>query len=48
MLLLSPVIEQISNLIEEIVVPIGTPTKEANAEIEIHRATVQAKVRNTV
>ena len=37
---------QIFNPITELVIPIGTPSKEANAEIEIHPVIVEGKIRN--
>ena len=43
--LIPTVIAQIFNLIEELVIPIGIPTKEAKAEIETHPVIVQAKTR---
>ena len=43
--LIPTVIAQIFNPIEELVIPIGIPTKEAKAEIETHPVIVQAKTR---
>ena len=39
------VISKIFNPIAELVVPIGIPSKEAKAEIEIHRVAGEAKIR---
>ena len=38
------VITQIFDLIAEIVIPIGIPTKEAKAEIEAHPVTAEIKI----
>ena len=43
--LIPTVIAQIFNPIEELVIPIGIPTKEAKAEVETHPVIVQAKTR---
>ena len=43
--LIPTVIAQIFNPIEELVIPIGIPTKEAKAEMETHPVIVQAKTR---
>ena len=43
--LISTVIAQIFNPIEELVIPIGIPTKEAKAEVKTHPVIVQAKTR---
>ena len=43
--LIATVIEQIFNAIAELLIPIGIPTKEAKAEIEIHPVTTKAKTR---
>ena len=43
--LIHAVIAQIFNPIAELVIPIGIPTKETKAEIEIHPATAEAKIR---
>ena len=43
--LIPTVIAQIFNPIEELVIPIGIPTKEAKAEIETQPVIVQAKTR---
>ena len=40
-LLIPAAIAQIFNPIAELVIPIGTPSKEANAEIEIHTVTAE-------
>ena len=42
-LLISPAITQIFNPIAELVSPIGIPSKEAKAEIEIYSVIVEAK-----
>ena len=44
-LLILSVIAQIFNHIAELVIPIGVPSKEAKAEIEIHPVIVEAKIR---
>ena len=38
---------QIFNPIAELVIPINIPSNEAKAEIEIHPAIVEAKIKNT-
>ena len=38
-------IAQIFSPISELVIPIGIPTKESKAEIEIHSVIVDAKIR---
>ena len=43
--LIPAVIAQIFNLIAELVIPIGIPTKEAKAEMETHPVIVEAKIR---
>ena len=43
--LIPTVIAQIFNPIEELVIPIGIPTREAKAEVETHPVIVQAKTR---
>ena len=43
--LISAVIEQTFNHIGELIIPIRIPSKEAEAEIEIHPVTVEAKIR---
>ena len=43
--LTAAVIAQILNPITELVIPIGIPTKEAKAEIEIHPVIVESKMR---
>ena len=40
-LLIPAAIAQIFNPIAELVIPIGTPSKEAKAEIEIHTVTAE-------
>ena len=44
--LIPAVIGQIFNPAEEFVIPIGIPTKETKAEIEIHPVTAEANIRN--
>ena len=39
------VIAQIFNLISELAIPIGIPSKDAKAEIEIHPVIAEAKIR---
>ena len=39
------VIAQIFNPISELAIPIGIPSKDAKAEIEIHPVTAEAKIR---
>ena len=43
--LIAGVIAQIFNAIAELVMPIGIPSKEVKAEIEIHPVIVEAKIR---
>ena len=43
--LIPAAISQIFNPIAELVFPIGIPSKEAKAEIEIHPVIVEAKIR---
>ena len=43
--LIPAVIGQIFNPIAELVIPIGTATKETKAEIEIHPGIVEPKIR---
>ena len=43
--LIPAAIAQIFNRITELVIPIGIPSKEANAEIEIHPVIVEAKIK---
>ena len=43
--LIPAVIVQIFNPIAELVIPIKIPSKETKAEIEIHQATAEAKIR---
>ena len=43
--LIPAVIAQIFNPIAELVIPIGIPTKEAKAEIEIHPVIAEVKIR---
>ena len=38
------VIAQIFNPITELVIPVGIPSKEAKAEIEMHPITTEAKI----
>ena len=42
--LIPAVITQLFNPIAELVIPIGIPTKEAKAEMEIHPVTVEIKI----
>ena len=42
--LIPAVIAQIFNPIAELVIPIGTPSKEAKVEIEIHPVIVEVKI----
>ena len=44
-ILISVAIAQIYNTIAELVIPTGTPTKEAKAEIEIHSVLKETKIR---
>ena len=39
---------QVFNFIAELVIPIGIPSKEAKAEIDIHPVIAEAKVRNSL
>ena len=43
--LIPAVTAQIFNPIEKLVIPIGIPSKEGEAEIEIHSVTAEAKIR---
>ena len=43
--LMPAAIAQIFNSITELVIPIGIPSKEAKAEIEIHPLIAEAKIR---
>ena len=43
--LIPAAISQIFNPIAELIFPIGIPSNEAKAEIEIHRVIVEAKIR---
>ena len=43
--LIPGVTRQIFNPIAELVIPIGIPTKEAKAEIQIHPVIVEPKIR---
>ena len=43
--LIPAVIAQIFNFIADLVTPIGTPIKEAKAEIDTHPVIVKAKIR---
>ena len=43
-LLIPAVIAQIISPIEELVIPIGIPTKEAKAKIETHPVTIETKI----
>ena len=44
--LIAAVIAQIFNQIAELVIPIGTPTKEQKAEMETHPVIIEPKIRN--
>ena len=44
--LVSAVITQISNPVAELLTPIGIPTEETKAEIEIHPVIAEDKIRN--
>ena len=44
-LLIPAAIAQVFDPIAELVVPIGIPSKEAKAEVEIHPVNVEAKLR---
>ena len=44
--LIPVVIAQIFNPAAELVIPTGTPTNEAKAEIKKHRLTAETKIRN--
>ena len=46
-LLVPAVIAQIFSPIAELIIPIGTPNKEAKAEIEIHPVIAEAKIRKS-
>ena len=46
-LLIPAVLAQTFNPIAELSIPIGIPTKEAKAEIEIHLVTAEAKIRKS-
>ena len=43
--LIPAVIAQISNIIAELLIPIGIPSKEVKAEVEIYPVIVEAKIR---
>ena len=43
--LIPPVIAKNFDPIEELVIPIGTPSKEGKAEIEKHQVIVEVKIR---
>ena len=43
--LIPAVIAKMFNPIAELVIPIGIPSKEAKAEIEIHAVTAEAKIK---
>ena len=43
--LIRAAVVQIFNPIAELVIPIGIPSKEAKAKIEIHPVTAEAKIR---
>ena len=43
--LIAVVIAQIFHPIAELIIPIGIPTKEAKAEMEIHPVTVKSKIK---
>ena len=43
--LIPAIIIQIFNLIAELVIPIGVPTKESKGEMEIHPVIVEFKIR---
>ena len=45
-LLIAAVIAQIFNQVTELIIPLGIPTKEANAEMETHIVIVEPKIRN--
>ena len=44
--LIAAVIAQIFNAFAELTIPIGIPTKEAKAEMDIHPLTVETKINN--
>ena len=44
-LLISAAIAQFLNPIDELVIPVDIPNKEAKAEIEIHQVLAEAKIR---
>ena len=46
-LLIPAVLAQTFNLIAELAISIGIPTKEAKAETEIHLVTAEAKIRKS-
>ena len=43
--LVPAVIAQVFNSVKELVIPTGIPIKEAKAEIEMHPAIIEAKMR---
>ena len=43
--LITAIVAQTFNTITKLAIPIGIPTKEAKAEIEIHPVTAEAKIR---
>ena len=43
-ILIPAVIAQIFSPIEELVIPLGIPSKEVKAEIEIHSVTAETKI----
>ena len=43
--LISAAITQIFNPIGELLIPLGIPSKEAKAEVEIHPVIVEAKIK---
>ena len=45
-LLIAAVIAQIFNQVTELIIPLGIPTKEANAEMETHIVIVEPKIRS--
>ena len=44
-LLIAAVIAEIFNLITELVIPIGIPSKEAKTEVETHPVILKAEIR---
>ena len=44
--LIAAVIAQIFNAFAELAIPIGIPTKEAKAEMDVHPLTVETKINN--